>query len=114
MTWKFDTDTQLRDLGDGVFDAHLTHRWSIGAVPNGGYSSAPAIAAMLQATDRDVPLSVTTHFYKPTTPDTDARIETEVHRAGRTAVGWRDRDGLRHQPGWRAGRRQGAEYAGEA
>lgn len=86
MTWKFDTDTQIHDVGGGAFDAHLTHRWSIGAVPNGGYSSAPAISAMLQATDRDVPLSVTTHFYKPTTPDTDARIETEIHRAGRTAA----------------------------
>ena len=86
MTWLFDTDTTVRSRGDGSFDTHLTHRWSIGAVPNGGYSSAPAIAAMLEATERDVPLSVTTHFYKPTTPDCDARIDTEIHRSGRTAA----------------------------
>jgi acyl-coenzyme A thioesterase PaaI-like protein len=86
MTSLFDQDTSVSTTDGSAYGTHLTNRWSIGAVPNGGYSSAPAIRSMLEATERDVPLSVTTHFYKPTVPDADATIATEVHRRGRTAA----------------------------
>lgn len=86
MPSRFDDDTALRSLDGSGFDGRLTDRWSIGRVPNGGYTAAVAARAMLEATGRDVALSLTTHFFKPTTANDDVRIDVAVHREGRTAA----------------------------
>ncbi|MGI9606224.1 MAG: thioesterase family protein [Acidimicrobiales bacterium] len=84
MISAFDADTAITDLGDGTYATRVNSRWSIGTVPNGGYSSSAMLRAMVAASGRPDPLSVTTHYYRPTVADTEATITTDLHREGRS------------------------------
>jgi len=84
VTSDFDEDTAITSLENGWYETVLGDRWSIGVVPNGGYSTAPIIRALCERTGKPTPLSVTTHFYRPAEQLASARIGTEVHRIGRT------------------------------
>jgi len=84
MTHIFDADTAIDRIDETAWDTRLTDAWSIGKVPNGGYSSAAIVRALLERTQRPDPVSLTTHFYRPTIADHDATIETIEHRSGRT------------------------------
>ena len=81
---EFDQDTAIEQVDDDHWTTRLSTAWSIGSVPNGGYSSAPIVRALLARTGRPDPLSITAHFYRPTIGGMRATIETTEHRAGRT------------------------------
>lgn len=85
---SFDSDTEITLESstdtERVWRGHLSPNWSIGPVPNGGYSAALAIRAMLGHTEREIPLSLTTHYHRPTIGDYEAIVRTELVREGRT------------------------------
>ncbi len=62
----------------------MTTDWSIGRVPNGGYSGALNLNALLQHTNMAVARSMTSHYYRPTIHDAPCTITTEIRRRGRT------------------------------
>ncbi len=78
-------DEHVDDL-KRVWSGALTSNWSIGPVPNGGYSAAVALRALLAHTERESPWSLTTHYYRPTIGDTDVEVRTEILRRGRTTT----------------------------
>ncbi|RZV46304.1 MAG: thioesterase family protein [Acidimicrobiales bacterium] len=86
MNYAFDTATAISELEPGSWSTFLDGNWSINVVPNGGYSTVPMVKAMLEATGREHPLSVTTHFYKAAEQDAAATVTAEVLRAGRSAA----------------------------
>ena len=90
---NFDLDSQLHSLDDEkvddltrVWHGQLTSNWSIGPVPNGGYSSAVALRALLAHTGCNSPWALTTHYYRPTIGDAAVEVRTEVLRRGRTTT----------------------------
>jgi acyl-coenzyme A thioesterase PaaI-like protein len=64
----------------------LTKEWSIGQIPNGGYSAAVALRALLEHSGCEAPLSLTNHYYRPTIAGAPVTIRTEILRAGRTTT----------------------------
>lgn len=94
--YEFDTDTAVERLADGVYSACVADRWSIGQVPNGGYTMAIAQRALLDSLGRPDPLTVTAHFLRPPTAG-PATLHTEQVRAGRrtaTAAVRLEQDGV--------------------
>jgi len=81
--YEFDADTQIREQSPGVFAGELTDRWSIGAVPNGGYVMAIALDALARSMPGPDPLSATAHFLRPGRPG-PCVVETEVVKVGGT------------------------------
>ena len=81
--WAFDEDTRVTSLGGGRWRGAITPHWSIGAVPNGGYVQAIALAAVSQALPHPHPLTVTTHYLRPCEHG-PAEVEVEIVREGRT------------------------------
>lgn len=67
-----------------VWSGHMTKDWSIGRVPNGGYSGALNLNALLQHSGCEVARSMTTHYYRPTIHGEACTITTEIRRRGRT------------------------------
>jgi hypothetical protein len=85
--FEFDTDTAVDRLGDATYSGTVTDRWSIGHVPNGGYTMAIAQRALLDALGRPDPLTVTAHFLRPPA-EGPVTLHVEQVRAGRrTATG---------------------------
>lgn len=86
----FDQDTQVglidTDGDNASWSGRLTSRWSIGRVPNGGYTAAVALRALLEHTKQESALSLTTHYYRPTIADANFQLETEIRRSGRTTT----------------------------
>lgn len=82
----FDAATQVSTTGDGIYESYLTHDWSIGPVPNGGYSTAAAIRALLDFTERETQLSTTAYYYRPTIANRETTIRCALHRAGRIST----------------------------
>ncbi len=71
--------------GDTVtWTGFMTKDWSIGRVPNGGYSGALNLNALLQHSGLPVARSMTTHYYRPTIHGAPCTITTEIRRRGRT------------------------------
>ena len=64
MTTRFDTDTAVRPLGDGRYEARLDKGWWAGPGPNGGYLNAILMHACEAeiGDDSRVCRSFTTHF----------------------------------------------------
>ncbi len=84
-SWQFDTETALSPPAQpGKWESYLTSAWNIGATPNGGYALSPMVRAMQEmAGSHDVPLSMTTHYLRPTTPDSPVSISVEPLKQGR-------------------------------
>jgi len=78
------TTTDSPESDEMAWSGHLTADWSIGKVPNGGYSAAVIVRALLGHTGAEVPLSLTTHYYRPAIADAPVTVRTEVRRRGRT------------------------------
>ncbi len=74
------------DADQMLWHGHLTADWSIGPVPNGGYSGAVLANALQRHTDRDIASSLTTHYYRPTIADAPFTIRTEIMKRGRTVT----------------------------
>ncbi len=79
---ELDDDTAVRAAGAGTWSGSVSPRWNVGSAPNGGYLLALAARAMLAASGRPDPLSVTAHYVTPPEPGA-VTVTTEVVRAGR-------------------------------
>lgn len=80
----FAEETTIEPAGDGAWRCRLSTAWSISGTPNGGYALAPLLRAMREAAGFPDPVSVTTHFLRPATGDTDADLSAEIVRIGRS------------------------------
>jgi acyl-CoA thioesterase len=80
--YEFDQDTVVEQVEPGLFAGRLTDRWNIGAVPNGGYVLAVALAAVRRTLAAPDPLTVTAHFLRPSAPG-PVHIEVETIKSGR-------------------------------
>ncbi len=79
---ELDDDTSVTEVGEGLWSASINPRWNVGSAPNGGYLIALGARAMLAASGRPDPLTVTAHYVSPPEPGPVA-VSTEVVRAGR-------------------------------
>jgi acyl-CoA thioesterase len=84
-TSEFDADTAITRLAEGAYAATATDRWSIGHVPNGGYTMAIALRALVEDLGRPDPLTVTAHFVSAAEPG-PVELDVEQVRAGRSAA----------------------------
>lgn len=76
----FDDETALG--GDGSLI--IAPNWNIGESANGGYAMAPVLRSIRDLGAHSDPISVTTHFLRPTTGGDVARVRSETIRNGRT------------------------------
>jgi acyl-CoA thioesterase len=75
-------DTRVARVDEACWEAAVAPGWDIAGNANGGYLLALAARAMLEATDRPDPVSVTAHFLRPGKAG-DARVEARVVKSGR-------------------------------
>ena len=83
MNW-FDDETAITPRGDGRWVTRLDAAWNIGDNANGGYALTPVLRALRELSGHPDPISVTTHFLRPSKGDTDSEIRAELVRRGRT------------------------------
>jgi acyl-CoA thioesterase len=83
---QLDDDTAVHAIGSGAYATRLSSAWNVGATPNGGYAVSSALRALADLTARPDPVSVTVHFLRPATANTDGVITTRVVRSGRSAT----------------------------
>jgi len=81
-TGPFATATAVTPTGDGAWRGEIRPGWDIGGNANGGYLLAIAARALVAATGRTDPVSVTAHYLSPGKPG-PVDIGTEVVRTGR-------------------------------
>lgn len=91
MTPNFDDAIALStdgdtDSDDVLWHGHLTDKWSIGHVPNGGYTGAVLANALQRHTGAAIPVSLTTHYYRPAIHDAPFTVRTEIRKRGRTVT----------------------------
>lgn len=67
---------------DGTYVGELAEGWDINGVPNGGYSGMFGVLAMLDASKREDPLTITGHYLRPTAPG-PVEIAVETIKTGR-------------------------------
>lgn len=67
METRFDRDTRVRPVGEGLFEARLDEGWWIVRGPNGGYLAAVLLNAMAAAVADPVRMarSLTVHYLRP-------------------------------------------------
>jgi acyl-CoA thioesterase len=98
MPSRFDTDTAVTPLGDGVYDARIDAGWWIERGPNGGYIAALLMQAFLTEVSRASPRasepidsvadpdrharSMTVHYLAPAV-EGPAQMVVHTERAGR-------------------------------
>ncbi len=85
MPTRFDRDTAVRPVGEGVYEARLDAGWWIVKGPNGGYLAAVLLHAFQQAVGdpERAPRSLTVHYLRPPA-EGPARVETRIEREGRS------------------------------
>lgn len=74
--------TAVEPVADGEWKATIADGYRIGEVPNGGFAAVHGLRAMLATSGRPDPLSVTTHFLRPSEAG-PATIRTDLVRSGR-------------------------------
>lgn len=84
MTTRFDRDTAVTALGDGVFGASMDPGWWV-VSPNGGYVAAVVLRALAAAVDdpQRAARSFTLH-YLSRPMEGPVQVETRVERRGRS------------------------------
>lgn len=66
------------------FVTNLTDRWNIAGNPNGGYAVSSSLRAIASvAPTHPDPVTVTTHYLRPSQPNAEAQIDVEMIRQGR-------------------------------
>ena len=82
---RFDTDTGLEPVGEGVFEGRIDPGWFVFVGPNGGYVAAIVLRGMTVAVgdDERVPRSLTVHYTEPPV-EGPIRVMTAIERAGRS------------------------------
>ena len=83
---QIDDESAVVASGGGRYRTELRADWNIGDNPNGGYAMLPVLRALVDATGRPDPLSVTVHYLRPALGGTDGEIETQIVREGRSAT----------------------------
>lgn len=85
MATRFEEDTRLTRVGDGVYAGRASERWLVARGVNGGYVAAVILrAAQLTLADTSRhPRSLTLHFVAPLEPG-PYTIEVRIERAGRS------------------------------
>jgi acyl-CoA thioesterase len=87
MPTRFDLDTAVTPIAEGVFETRIDRGWWIVRGPNGGYIAA-ILARAIDATvgEAERPLrSLTVHYLRPPR-EGPAQVETIVERRGRTVT----------------------------
>jgi acyl-CoA thioesterase len=85
VSW-FDDDTAITPVGEGRWTTRLDGAWNIGDNANGGYALTPLLRALRELCGHPDPVSVTTHFLRPSQGDTEAEVTAELIRRGRTTA----------------------------
>jgi acyl-CoA thioesterase len=78
----FAAATKVTPAGVDAFEGEIRQGWDIGGNANGGYLLAIAARALVAATGRSDPVSVTGHYLSPGKPG-PVTIATEVVKSGR-------------------------------
>ncbi len=78
----FSAATQVRSKGNGAYTAEVQPGWDIAGNANGGYLLAIAARALLHATARPDPVTITAHYLAPGKPG-PVDISTDVVKTGR-------------------------------
>ena len=81
-TGRFGAATAVTPVGDGTYSAAVLPGWDIAGNANGGYLLAVAARALINATGRPDPVTVTGHFLAPGTPG-PVNIATDVIKVGK-------------------------------
>jgi acyl-CoA thioesterase len=84
MPHQFDQECHLSQVADGRFRGHVVADWNIGDNPNGGYLVSISLKALKTLLPHPDPISVTTHYLRPGSPDEPCDIHVDVLRSGRT------------------------------
>ena len=82
--FQFDQDIAVTDLGEGQWQGYVSSAWNIGDNPNGGYLVSIAISALGQSLPHPDPVSITTHYLRPGSPEQPCSIQVEILRTGKT------------------------------
>jgi acyl-CoA thioesterase len=84
MPSRFDTDTAVVPIGDGVYDTQIDAGWWIERGPNGGYVAAVIMQALLgEVTDPERHArSLTVHYLAPAV-EGPAQVVVRTERSGR-------------------------------
>ena len=88
---QYDDDTALQADGPGRWTGTVSGAWNIGDNPNGGYLVSLVMRAFRTLGPHQDPLSITTHFLRPGSPDAPCVVEAELVRTGRTLTTVRGR-----------------------
>ena len=81
-TGRFAAATAVTPVGDGTYSAAVVPGWDIAGNANGGYLLAIGARALLDATGRPDPVTVTGHFLAPGTPG-PINVTTDVVKEGK-------------------------------
>jgi acyl-coenzyme A thioesterase PaaI-like protein len=81
-TGRFAAATAVRPVGNGNYAAAVVPGWDIAGNANGGYLLAIGARALLDATGRPDPVTVTGHFLAPGTPG-PVNVSTDVVKEGK-------------------------------
>jgi acyl-coenzyme A thioesterase PaaI-like protein len=82
MTGQFAAATAVTPAGDRTWHAEIRPGWDIGGNANGGYLLAIGARALMAATGRPDPVTVTAHYLAPGRPG-PVTVDTTVIREGR-------------------------------
>lgn len=85
MTGDFAAATSVQPAGDGLWAATITPGWDIAGNANGGYLLAIAARALVRATERPDPVTVTAHYLSPGKPGA-VEIRTTIVKRGNRFV----------------------------
>ena len=93
MSWDYDAESAVTKIGDGRWSTAVSPAWNIGNNPNGGYAMASSLRVMTELVAKAEgstgakpdPLTITTHFLRPTTGGASGEIRAELVRSGRLA-----------------------------
>ena len=80
----FEAETAVEPAGEGRWTTRLASGWNIGDNANGGYALTSVLRAMRSLVRHPDPISVTTHFLRPSRGDVEAEVRASVVRSGRT------------------------------
>ncbi len=84
---RFDTDTAVTRIGDGLYEARIDPGWWIVNGPNGGYVAAILVRAAADALGdpERAPVTATVHYTSPPR-EGSVRIEVAIERVGRSVA----------------------------
>ena len=75
--------SSVEPAGEGRYTGEIRDGWSIADNANGGYLLAIAARAMVHASGRTDPVSITAHYLRPGRPG-PVTVDTEVVKSGKT------------------------------